>query len=193
MKRILTLVLLVFFILSSLGSISDAQRRRRRTRTRTPRATGKVAVPCPATLNDITDCPDTGCGPSLDPNLNKQKNIATDTQAAAKKDFQDLAALPDPVPGFKIGNTREKLTALGEGQKITVVAYALVARKGSKESCNCGLSQPSDTDNHIVLVDPSLTSPSLVDETDSSDSRVHSAGETYSPEAGRSWIAISNR
>ncbi len=165
MKRILTLVLLVFFILSSLGSISDAQRSRRRTRT--PRATGKVAVPCPATLNDITDCPDTGCGPSLDPNLNKQKNIATDTQAAVKKDFQDLVALPDPVPGFKIGNTRGKLTALGEGQKITVVAFALVARKGNKESCNCGLASPTDTDNHIVLVDPSLTSPSLGDEPDS--------------------------
>jgi len=164
MKRILIAVRLIVFTLSS---ISDAQRRRRRTRTRTPRATGKVNVPCPATLNDITDCPDTGCGPSLDPNLNKQKNIATDTQAAVKKDFQDLAALPDPVPGFKIGDTRGKLTALGEGQKVTVVAYALVARKGNKESCNCGLSQPSDTDNHIVLVDPSLTSPSLVDETDS--------------------------
>src|SRR5260370_41812292 len=125
MKRILIAVLLVFFTLSSLSSIGDAQRRRRRTRT--PRATGKGAVPCPATLNDITECPDAGCGPSLDPNLNKQKNIATDTQAAVKKDFQDLAALPDQVPGFKIGNTRGKLFALGEGQKITVVAYTLVA------------------------------------------------------------------
>jgi hypothetical protein len=28
-----------------------------------------------------------------------------------------------------------------------------VARKGGKESCNCGLSKAADTDNHIVLVD----------------------------------------
>ena len=57
------------------------------------------------------------------------------------------------MPGFKIGEAREKLTALGEGTKITVVAYALVARKGSKESCNCGLGKAADTDNHIVLVE----------------------------------------
>jgi hypothetical protein len=33
------------------------------------------------------------------------------------------------------------------------VSYALAARHGSKESCNCGLGEPADTDNHIVLVD----------------------------------------
>ena len=63
--------------------------------------------------------------------------------------------------------TREKLTALGEGTMIRVVAFALVARKGSKESCNCGLKNAADTDNHIVLVDPNSTSPSLADEPDS--------------------------
>ena len=175
MKR--TLIVATCLLLFVSSSFADGQTRRRsRRRVRRAPATRRVStaaagkklsIKCPATLNSISDCPDTGCGPSLDPNLNKQKNVATDTQAAVKKDFQDLAALPDPVPGFKIGNTREKLAALGEGQKITVVAYALVARKGGKESCNCGLSQPIDTDNHIVLVDPSLTSPSLADEPDS--------------------------
>jgi len=169
MKRTLTAVLLVLFALSSFGDAQTRKRGRRKSRRppATHKAGKKTAIICPANLNSINDCPDTGCGPSLDPNLNKQKNIASDTQAAVGKDFQDLAALPDPVPGFKIGNTREKLTALGEGQKISVVAFALVARKGNKESCNCGLASPSDTDNHIVLVDPSLTSPSLADEPDS--------------------------
>jgi hypothetical protein len=69
------------------------------------------------------------------------------------KTIQDLKDLPDPVPGFKVGNPRTKLIALGEGDKITVVAFALVARSGGKESCNCGLSKSKDTDNHIVLVD----------------------------------------
>lgn len=34
-----------------------------------------------------------------------------------------------------------------------VVANAIAVRKGSKESCNCGLTKVADTDNHIVLVD----------------------------------------
>ena len=128
---------------------------------------GKVAVTCPhaitASGGSITDCPDTGCGPSLDPNLNKQKDIATDSDAPVDKDFGFLAELPDPVPGFNIGDTREKLKALGEGTMIRVVAFALVARKGSRESCNCGLSKPADTDNHIVLVDPEIENPTLAD------------------------------
>jgi hypothetical protein len=111
----------------------------------------------------INDCPETGCGPALDPNLNKQKNIATDHDAPVDKDFSFLATLPDPVPDFAIGDTREKPTALGEGQMIRVVAFALTARKGSKESCNCGLAKPADTDNHIVLVDPTITQPTLAD------------------------------
>lgn len=135
MKRLLMAHLLVVFVFSS---ISIAQ---------------KSKVPCPKRLKSILDCPDTGCGPSVDPNLNKQKNIRTSTSAPADKDLQDLAKLPDPVPGFAVGDTREALATLGEGTMIRVVAFALVARKGGKESCNCGLLQPPDTDNHIVLID----------------------------------------
>jgi hypothetical protein len=161
MKRNLIVVLLLIFAFSSISEAKQPKHRKHRT-TRTAAASGgKIVVPCPSTLNSITDCPDTGCGPSLDPNLNKQKNIRTDNDAPEDKDFQDLAALPDPVLGFAIGNTREKLAALGEGKMIRVVAWALVARKGGKESCNCGLSAPADTDNHIVLIDPSVKTPTL--------------------------------
>ncbi len=166
MKRNLIVTLLLIF---AFTSISDAQRRRRRPRhprTTTTTTTGTVNVPCPSSLTSIQDCPDTGCG-NLDPNLNKQKNIRTDSGAPTDKDFQDLAALPDPVAGLAEGDTREKLTALGEGTMIRVVAFALDARKGSKETCNCGLRGAADTDNHIVLVDPTSTSPSLADEPDS--------------------------
>jgi hypothetical protein len=124
-----------------------------------------AAIKCPAAVTaadgSITDCPDTGCGGRLDSNLNKQKNVATDNDAPVDKDIAFLAELPDPVPGFKIGDTREKLRALGEGMMIRVVALALVARKGNKESCNCGLRKAPDTDNHIVLVDPEMTEPTL--------------------------------
>src|SRR5216683_5979607 len=100
MKRSLIATFLLIF---AFTSISDAQRRRRprhphNTTTATTGA-GTVNVPCPSPLNSIQDCPDTGCG-NLDPNLNKQKNIQTDNGAPADRDFQDLAALPDPVAGL---------------------------------------------------------------------------------------------
>lgn len=165
MKRMLPALIMLLFSISSVG---EAQRKRRRPPARQPTASGKVSIPCPANVQHITDCPDTGCGGTVDPNLNLRKNIQTDNHPIADKDFRDLAALPDPVAGFKPGDTREKLTALGEGQMVRVIAYALVARKGSAETCNCGLTSPQDTDNMIVLVDPSLTDPSLaVDEPNS--------------------------
>lgn len=137
-RRTLALAFLVFALAISFIPISDAQ---------------KIAIPCPSRLTKIEDCPLTGCGPQVDPHLNRQKNIDDVSGDAEAKTLQDLRDLPDPVPGFKVGNTREKLAALGEGEKIRVVATALVARKGSAESCNCKLTSARDTDNHIVLVD----------------------------------------
>ena len=136
MKRILTALLLLIFLFSPIA----AQKR-------------AIKCPPPRKLKDITACPNTGCGPSVDPHLNRQKNIRADNQRPVAKTLKDLKNLPDPVPDYKIGDTRELLKAEGEGDKITVVAYALVARKGVKESCNCGLTKPKDTDNHIVLVE----------------------------------------
>lgn len=150
MTRRLLSVTLTAFVLFSLFSVTGAQTRRQLTARSN---SGKVAIPCPTNLNDIRDCPNTGCGPSLDPLLNRQKNIRSDNRSPAFMTLRDMKRLPDPVAGYKIGNTREKLRALGEGDKVTVVAYALVVRKGGAESCNCKLTAVADTDNHIVLVD----------------------------------------
>jgi hypothetical protein len=60
------------------------------------------------------------------------------------------------------------LRQLGEGQKITVVGWALAARAGNPESCNCYLRAKEDKDNHIVLVDPSLRRPTLSNNEDDS-------------------------
>jgi len=152
MKRTTLLFTLCVVALTVLISTSEAQRNAPQAHA-TPAPAGKISVPCPAQLNDITDCPDTGCGPSLDPLLNRQKNIRSLDGEAESMTIQDIRDLPDPVAGFKIGDTREKLEALGEGKKIVVVANALVARKGGGESCNCKLLSVADTDNHIVLVD----------------------------------------
>lgn len=133
MKRLL-LVLLAF---SCFNSISYGQR---------------VRIPCPSPLNSITDCPDTGCG-NVDPHLNRQKNIGLLDSEAEPMTIQQIRKLRDPVPGFSVGNTRERIEALGEGKKIVVVANAIAVRRGRRASCNCGLSTVADTDNHIVLVD----------------------------------------
>lgn len=147
MKRIGILLALIVLSLSLLAPLSEAKRAKKKS-------TGKkIAITCPGTLNDIGDCPNTGCGPSLDPNLNKQKNIRSLEGEAEPMTIQEMRNLPDPVAGFKVGDTREKLAALGEGKKIVVVANALVVRKGGGESCNCKLTSVADTDNHIVLVD----------------------------------------
>jgi hypothetical protein len=136
MKRILRATLLLIFVCS-------------------PVVAQKVAIKCPPVkkLKNIAACPITGCGKSIDPNLNRQKNIRSSSKEPVTKTIQDLKDLSDPVLGFKVGDARTKLIELGEGDKITVVAFALVARAGGKESCNCGLSKSKDTDNHIVLVD----------------------------------------
>lgn len=167
MKRILLSILVLSFVL--LVPSSDAQRRRRGSSVATSSAgSGKVAIPCPRRLTKIEQCPDTGCGPSLDPKLNQRKNIRSDDSTAETMTIAEIKDLPDPVAGYAIGDDRDKLTALGEGKKITVEAWALVARKGGGESCNCKLLTPRDTDNHIVLVDPSVRSPTLARNEDSS-------------------------
>jgi hypothetical protein len=149
MKRTAILFALAVLLLSLLAPLSEATRKKKKVTT----PGKKIAITCPSTLNDIDDCLDTGCGPSLDPNLNKQKNIRLLNGEAEPMTIQEVRNLPDPVAGFKIGDTREKLAALGEGKKIVVVASALMVRKGGGESCNCKLTAVADTDNHIVLVD----------------------------------------
>ncbi len=163
MKKLL-IVSLLLVLTGSMGNAQLGRRTRRGSSGATSNAAtgpGMAQEPCSPSIHRIADCPDQGCGGSFDANLNHQKNIRTDDQAATDKSIKDLADLPDPVQGFKKGDTREKLTALGEGQKIRVVAFALVARKGSSETCNCHLTTPKDTDNHIVLVDASLRRPTL--------------------------------
>ena len=71
-----------------------------------------------------------------------------------------MKGLPDPVNSVETGD-REEVKQLGEGQKITVVAWALKANKGGREACNCELEGVADTDNHIVLVDAGIKNPTV--------------------------------
>jgi hypothetical protein len=130
---------------------------------------------CPPGINSIGDCPDEGCRKNAfdpdhpyDPELNKRKNIQSDDQQpAVLRSIRWIKALPDPTTLTECGS-RDELKQLGEGQKITIVAWALTARKGSEEKCNCDLGKQADTDNHIVLVDPSVKNPTLAKDEDRS-------------------------
>ena len=159
MRRSVYIIALVLLALTSF-TVSDARRANSFAAFAPP--SGKIAIKCPSPLNDITDCPDTGCGPSLDPLLNQAKNVRTVGGTPETMTIKQMQKLPDPVPGFKIGEPRDPLTSLGEGKLITVEAWAMVARKGGGESCNCKLLSVADTDNHIVLVAPSVRNPTLV-------------------------------
>jgi hypothetical protein len=124
------------------------------------RSIQRKELPC-SDIEVISDCPDEGCGPNLDPELNKRKNIRFDDQEPVMRSISWMKELPNPTHFTADNMKRDELKQLGEGQKITVVAYALAVRRGAKESCNCQLSAEKDTDNHIVLVDPSLQNPTL--------------------------------
>lgn len=141
MKKLLLLLALLAF--GSFNSTSYAQ---------------KIKIPCPTTLNDINDCPDTGCG-TVDPHLNTQKNVTVgDPDTFTNMTFSKFSKLPKTVQGYKgIGFPRDKVRERGEGNMVRVVAWAIDSRpQKSKtgESCNCGFngSDPKQTDVHIVLV-----------------------------------------
>jgi hypothetical protein len=152
MKRFVSAVLLLVFSISLLSAAPPKKK--------------KKTGPCAASL---AKCPMAGCGGDIDKNLNRRKNIRTAPTGPAKDmTIAQIKALDDPVDGFAKGDTRDALSALGEGDMIRVVALALVVRSGSKESCNCGLTGAANTDNHIVLIDPNDDSPSL--ENDEADS-----------------------
>ena len=52
-----------------------------------------------------------GCG-NVDPHFNEQKNIRSLNGKAEPMTLAQMRKLPDPVKGFKVGNTREKIRAL---------------------------------------------------------------------------------
>jgi hypothetical protein len=162
MQRI-PLAFLLFTLVFSL-TVDAQQRRRGRTGVRTP------VSDCAPKIKTIRDCPPEGCGKKgrYDPNLNRRKNIRSDNHRTTLRSIAWIKNRPDPTNFVTQNSSRAEIARLGEGKKITVIAYALVARKGSAESCNCGLTAPKDTDNHIVLVDPALKTPTLAASEDDS-------------------------
>jgi hypothetical protein len=137
MKRTLVVVLSVITLLIA----ADAK----------PKPKKQLKPPCAA---NIGACPVEGCSPDNhhDPNLNRVKNIRTNNQAIQDHSLTWMKNLNDPE-NFTEGGNRDELAGLGEGDKVRVVAYLLIARdEPSGESCNCYLHSIEETDNHLVLV-----------------------------------------
>lgn len=145
------------------------------------RAHGKRhKIPCAKTIDD---CPDQGCGTEFDPNLNRLKNILSMDGPATRQTLTWMKKLDDPE-NFREGGSREELTALGEGQEITVVAYLLVAKPElSGESCNCGLQTPAQTDNHLVLVTGATVQKFPLTDEEEADKKVFHSRELESETA----------
>jgi hypothetical protein len=124
---------------------------------------------------NIADCPDEGCvdpknkGHKFDPQLDKLKNIRSDGRKPDLQSFEWTKGLPDPSPTdyTKCGN-RTALEQIGEGKKITVMAWALKAATQGPESCNCDLPGAENHDTHIVLVDPQVKDPTMATDESSS-------------------------
>ncbi len=103
-----------------------------------PAYAGCVDTDCPKKqdgtwkIQHFGDCPDEGCTRTkhhkFDPELNKLKNIRSDDQQPVLRSIRWMKGLPDPTNLTECGN-RDELKQLGEGQKITVVAWALTAKK----------------------------------------------------------------
>ncbi len=148
--------------------------------TAKPSPQGRQKPPC---RPNLAACPDEGCGSQFDPNLNRRKNIRSDDQAATMRTLTWMKTLNDPE-NFTQGESREELTALGEGQKVTVVAYLLVAKPElGGESCNCGLHTPEETDNHLVLVSKTTVDKFPVSDNEETDKVVFHSRELESETA----------
>ena len=142
-----------------------------------------VTTSCSESVKTIADCPDDGCNAKnakkhdhpIDPQLDKLKNIRSDNQQSDLRSIQAMKDLSKPSKNFTECGSRDELKQLGEGQKITVVAWALTARPGNPESCNCDLHSAADTDNHIVLVDPAVKNPTIKKD------EIHSVTAEFTP------------
>ena len=128
---------------------------------------------------NLAACPDEGCGTRFDPNLNRRKNIRSDNQTATVRSLTAIKKLDDPED-FSQGDERDELTALGEGQKVTVAAFLLVAKPEGAESCNCGLTDKADTDNHLVLVSKWTVDKFPVSKTAAANKRIFPSREKES-------------
>lgn len=145
MRRILTLSV-GFLFLAVLSSVTGNVQRRTREVEREPDPNH-----CPTS---IENCPDQGCGPDADFQLNRAKNRTDASATFQPVTLNQIRHLPQPA-SWPVNKDRAPLrkTPGREGVPVVVKAFLLRAKKESGESCNCGVLGLNNTDIHLVLVD----------------------------------------
>jgi hypothetical protein len=128
----------------------------------------------------IATCPLTGCGNDEEADLNRQKNISdADLTTAVDTSLQDLRKMTKP-DGYGADSDRTLLVQAGEGNVVRTAGWLTDIRSGSQESCNCYLSKPKDTDNHMVLVNDFV-----INNFDPKDWEDHSFTAEFTPRVKR--------
>ena len=104
----------------------------------------------PSMTSSIANCPaTTGCGDFGDALLNQMKNRFGPVSNPATTTLDNIRGLNEP--SFSTGDSRTGLATI-ENRVVVVQAFLLKAKREGAESCNCGITGPSNTDIHLVLV-----------------------------------------
>ena len=148
MKKILFIVaaLLVLSVFTVTGTTHDPI-----AAAPVPTPTPALGPACtPAMESSIANCPaNTGCGDFADALLNQQKNRFAPAANPVAMTLDQVRGLSEPP--FSTGDPRTGL-ATNENRVVVVEGFLLKAKREGKESCNCGITGPSNTDIHLVLV-----------------------------------------
>jgi hypothetical protein len=119
----------------------------------------------PAMQSSIAACPLTGCGEFGDALLNQMKNRFGPVSNPATATLDNIRGLSEP--GFSTGDPRTGLATI-ENRVVVVQAFLLKAKREGAESCNCGITGPTNTDIHLVLVSqlPNMDDQDEVDQAE---------------------------
>lgn len=111
-----------------------------------------LAPPCDESVDQIKDCPDSGCGDFADALLNQAKNRTDNITSGTLKTLDQIRAMPQPLH-WNTGQARTSVQVSGkEGTAVEVKGFLLRVKPEGGESCNCGLTKRVDTDVHFALV-----------------------------------------
>ncbi|HEX4961412.1 MAG TPA: hypothetical protein VF173_11280, partial [Thermoanaerobaculia bacterium] len=166
-----------------------------------PAKTAPIAAVCGADIVDFRACHEnypTGCSQTgnYDAFLNFRKNLLIAPSSApvrflTRDDYSKLEqSLPRGLDKTNHQQFQAKLAELGEGQVVSLAGYLYSARKSGKESNNCELMGPDDTDFHIGIgFDSELAAKLEAHEKLTSDERIQLNQSSVITEMTPHWRA----
>ena len=140
LTRYVLLAAFVFFSILSVGAGTAAVQ-----------APGRTPVCTETMQSSIGRCPATGCGARGDALLNQMKNRTDAVSSPERLTLAQIRRLNEP-DSFSAGSPRTDFAA-NEARGVMITGFLLKALRQGGESCNCGITGPTNTDVHMVLVD----------------------------------------